>query len=860
MIPAKAAAVNAPDFSAHKLIHKNLGEPYFLEAGQPGFFELYSRKSAAGEMILEITAPQEFYAELYLLPHGQSQARLIPGNAGGTFRIPGNIDWRAWGNALLFEARDGAPRQFDVGFKLSSAAGEVLYEQRVPIEILPATASAPKEHTLKLGSWYGYPLQRIYPEATGRGVLPEKLLRYWESAGFSGAPGMQAPGWDCFINLTNYFPYHSPGADGIRKMVTVGGSEGILSCPSALIAAGGGFYASELRRHGMDKIIREKKLPVTVDYEPYCYGWVTEGCFCEECRTAFQKFAKLDKRPGVRTILLKHQPQWIEFRCHQRAGVVKAMADGVRQVAPGTEFWLCSMPMPGAGEDAEYFKLYGIDPRLHEPHVDQFLPMNYDPGILFYRRLERDRLALRKPVHPLGDNGWSTFDGYYPKRVELQLVSAAFLGFKDYYFGKGLPRLDAGYLQAIKRALHTAVLLNRDENSGAPAATAAFEAAVPEQDRNNFHVFKCVNPDGTTLLMLVNNGLERKLYARVSANPAADIAGTYQITDPEAGVVLSPDGRRKLWQSAELGSGFDIEVPALGWRIVRFGRDEKSAWPLRDVRVAAAANAARNRNLRERAGDKSANGMSFKLTSAGAVLATPIQSLTVNLNDGGAAVWNVNQRPVATLGADGMTDPAVISFRGTTVNIENSQIDSDTVSAEFRFPVRGAVYTGLEVCKTYTLRRNDPQMEVKIAVVPTGGYRPFRFRAITLLHVAAAVPGKPYGALIGYRVPGPGGNTVTDLNAKHTGFLRGGALQTADFRHYAPSPGELDGNWCEGFDRATGAGVRVEFAGVNELFMWRGGSEATIEMVYADAYPDRDPHKVRTWTAEYKLKYVEDAK
>jgi hypothetical protein len=45
---------------------------------------------------------------------------------------------------------------------------------------------------------------------------------------------------------------------------------------------------------------------------------------------------------------------------------------------------------------------------------------------------------------------------------------------------------------------------------------------------------------------------------------------------------------------------------------------------------------------------------------------------------------------------------------------------------------------------------------------------------------------------------------------------------------------------------------------VDQLFIWRERQSATLELIWPDAYPDNDPHKVATWKTKYSLKMIKE--
>lgn len=48
--------------------------------------------------------------------------------------------------------------------------------------------------------------------------------------------------------------------------------------------------------------------------------------------------------------------------------------------------------------------------------------------------------------------------------------------------------------------------------------------------------------------------------------------------------------------------------------------------------------------------------------------------------------------------------------------------------------------------------------------------------------------------------------------------------------------------------------VSITAQKVDQLFVWRERKSGTLELIWPDAYPDKDPHKIATWKTSYKFK------
>jgi len=842
------------DFSAYKLTCKNPGEPYFVEKGRVGFFNLFTRNAVTDTITLKLTAPKGFYAELYMVPRGKSHTEFIAPDANGNFVIR-NTEWRAMGNALLFELRDNCPENFTVKAEFISSAGDVVYSLDIPIVTLakqPKLTAYPK---FKLNSWYGYPLARIVPYNSSKGQLPDKMLNDWHDAGFTGARGVTVGSWDLFAECSHVFPWRAAQDRNMPALKTVGGTDGVLLCPSALIAAGKDYFAKKLKASSAyPELIKGR--PACIDYEPYCFGWVTVGCFCQNCREAFQKYAKLNKRPGKRTILTQYEKEWVQFRCQQRADLIKAMADGLHEAAPKSQFYFCSMPSAAVSEENEYAKLYGITPKLYEKFVDVFLPMNYVPTILFYQRLQQDALTLTKPVEPVLDNGWGgNFSGYYPARLAMQIVSTAFCNMRAAYIGTGLLRMDSEYHLATRSAMQSVLLLEKASLQGKLVKNPPLELQVSESGKNYFHAFTRQLPNKKYLLMLVNNSPETPIFVKIADKKKNLQFSTIQLSDPANNTALSPDGKSLSWNSEALTKGFELELAPLKYKFILISGDANNNLAADDVRTYTKKRLAQDNALRKIAAAKRGNGMSFEVKNGKVYLTTLQGKLAVDLSSGGSALWSINNQNIATLGADCLVEPVYTNLAETAVKIFDSSLENDQVSVTVSSTLNVAAYKGLEIRKTYTMFKNSSQIRVDVAVIPTQGYRPFRYKFVNLMKFVPASKVASYGSLHGYKLP-DGSAVKVDENPRHMAYCRPGRILSEGFRNYVPNPGTFSGEWCEAFERANPANkLKATFKDVDEVIFWRGGKDATLELVCFDAYPDRDPHKARTWFGSYTLEY-----
>lgn len=355
--------------------------------------------------------------------------------------------------------------------------------------------------------------------------------------------------------------------------------------------------------------------------------------------------------------------------------------------------------------------------------------------------------------------------------------------------------------------------------------------------------------------MLVNNSPETPIFVKIADKKKNLQFSSIQLSDPANNTALSPDGKSLTWSSEALAKGFELELAPLKYKFILISGDVNNALAADDVRTYTKKRLAQDNALRKIAAAKRGNGMSFEVKNGKAYLTTPNSKLAVDLASGGSALWSINNKNIATLGADCLVEPVYTNLAETAVKIFDSSLDNNKVTVTTTCTLNVAAYKGLEVRKTYTMFKNSSKVRVDVAVSPTQGYRPFRYKFVNLMNFVPASKVSSYGSLHGYRFSD--GNAVkVDENPRHMAYCRKGRILTEGFRHYVPNPGTFNSEWCEAFERANPANtLRAEFKDIDELVFWRGGKDATMELVCFDAYPDRDPHKARTWYGSYTLEY-----
>jgi hypothetical protein len=811
---------------------------------------------------MDISVPENVKTEVYIYQNGgcrkfsPAKVSKVTQNKILTYHIPRHVNWLAWGNGIFFKPGANTPERFEIKVDFKDKNGKSMYKISVPVSQIAAADKVKLPKKIRCRSWYSHPLARNCDSAQ-QGTLPNALLKDWLDSGFDGGNASinGAPDWSQFYDLTHKTPFWARDSKTMPQAIGVGGGRTRLLCPSALIKGGADYYVKTLTAGNALKYIKKGSPSITVDYEPYCDGWVTKGCFCKDCLKDFARFANISSSGLTpKTILTKYEDKWVEFRCIQRAKVVKAMVDAIHRLNPEAKFMLCSMPMPGKGEDYRYFKEYGIDLRLYDSFVDIHMPMNYVPNIKYFHRLERDAKCLKKPLMPIIDNGWGTLSGYYPGRAQIQILAAAFMGCKRIYLGQGLMRMDGAWLKMVKQIMSKIAEIEPFIDSSR-LGNDTIKVVPGLLAQNNLYSVYRKDKKGNYLLLVVNNSPLNSIFATVKANRLA--APFYSIKSL-AGSYLSPDGKRTYFTRQELQKGFPVKLIPFGFHILKIipGKQTAASKIFSTNEWAKEEKDVREQFIRMTKEQKS-NGMSTRMTPDGFTITTPVNSLLVNMRNSAAALWLVNGKPAMTAVAqDSFVAPSMLNVQGLNAKLESCTINKDNTTAVFAVKIKDLTYSGLLIRKTYKVHKNSARIDIQVQVVPEAGYRPFRYRVNNILSIGKDKTNTSYPDKIAYQIP-YNTKVIQDKGAKVSIYTRKGAEYPDNkvfFKSYA-TPEYFSGNWCKASNVITGESVKATFSNVDELFLWRRGNVATMEWIYPDAYPDNDPHKVKTWTTAFTLIY-----
>ncbi len=865
-IPVLSADAFSEKFN---FIYKKSHESYQKFAGVPGFLSMSSSPAAREGAILKVRVPESVTLELQLL-HGQSaefQKLFTPEKIEQhnreksiLYRLPHGIIWNFVGNALFFN--ESAPlKEYSIHLDFEFAESERNFQREIRVQLRPRLPSPVPVSDFRLYSWYSYPVMRLN---LAQETMGKDLMKLWQDCGYRGGNGtLDIPDWSGYQDISKVFHYRHKDGVSLPASETPDGHPGPLACLSALNDPNSGFLQSMAANARLNSSLKTNRL--VYDYEPYAggAGWVTRACFCTRCR---EDFAQQEKLPllSAKEILTQHEQAWVQFRCRQRARFIQNIQTLIRKKDSAAEFYLCSMPLPPPAEAERFFKEYGIDLKLCEPFVDGHMPMNYSPSLDFYYRQLQMALDLQKPLYPVLDNGWGTAFHHQPERAHGQILASAFMGIKGVYFGSGLMRMDAAWLEMSHRAM-TAInrfqpLLNE---SRIEQKTWTMQKGL-FADGNVFSITRYQEKTGTWFLFTVNNSPRQTAFAQLlpEQNSGERLAENYAIEEFFSERQLWPDKTRQTFSKTELfREGIPLQLSPFACSLLICRPAESVLSSSGGLIDFAAAVREAESDLREQLANqykpRSEFGMSSRMLAEGLQLQTPSQTLLVHLEEGAFATWSsANSGNLAQIGRDWFVEPEVLSLTDNRAELLDLKFTNTELQAEFRYQIHAPAYEGLILRKRYVMSRNKAAISVQIAIEPGSDYRPFRYRVGNLLNMDRDQSGSSYPDKIEYRVQGMNGDEISRFG--HAIFIHPEAKLPESkpfFAQYAKAQ-TFTGHWLEAQHTLSKNRLRAEFNDVDQIFLWRSGQHATMEWIYADPYPDRDPHKVKTWNTEFTLEFI----
>ena len=841
----------------HGFSAKMPGIAYAVERNGYGWFLMSSsQRLKKGTYYLKVAAPESLDFELYLSNGKRAVLRPVKVKNENnintfTFGPLKNACWYYWGNVLLFKAGEKTPDKFNISLTFTDGSGQKIFSESVKIKTLNRQSIITGKSSFANRMFYSYPLRRIdYSNPQAR--LCREILDYLRNKGITSVGYLDFIKKSPFpekagevICHTRFLPYNASYPNIHRllekhEIPMAMNLAGIRSdCeiePQAIVEKGLPFFR-ELLNNNKNTKYRNSELVWISDYEPYAHeGPVTKYSFAPESIEAFRKFIKASAKLKLtpRMILSKYIKQWVKFRCQQRTELIKTQAKALKEYNPKALFALCSMPLPEAGADnLKYFKRFGVDLRMVDPYVDMHLPMIYARDALFYRRVQSTVKQLKKPVYVVVNCGYDR-GIHRPKRLFRLMVGSAFLGTKGVYHWPGLKSMDGEFLQNMQKAMNLIAKIKPFVNESS-LQTPPKGIYCPDDKKENFY-YALRRKNQNYMFFLVNEGKNKTLYPRITL-PA----------DTKLDNVLELVKNQRLELSKH---SFNVELPPGSIRIIYTG--VKAGLPqikFSTVNTEAIERKAKAQQEKIKAMHRSgsAHDMSYSFKESVLRVKTPSQTVEFDMDNCALGKWSINGtnksvEVLSTLGLNFFDYPGNMTIKDIPAELENIQIMPSTLKLEVYYKIKNAPFDGLVIRKTFLLKRDKPEIQVKIKIVPAGGYRQFAFRvnnftkkteAVFLINGRKVKTQKRFGSVFNR----DGFDYEKFLKSKH--IIKAGGFSADNCGLSFP---------------AEKIEVKCSFSkDVKALMNWKGANINTMELIYDKVYKDNDPHKIKEWECNYTL-------
>ena len=796
-----------------------LGTPYNLEKNGVGFLRLNSGTMPRQTVAVTVKAPAGVKSELYIWKRAKQTCIKVP-LKDGKYIVDRSFDWLTWSNCLIFTADKTVADKFDISMTFECGKKKISFT--VPVQQIAEYKGTALPAKQRYSSSQDFPVSRIDTKDP-QNTLAIALENYWKNSGWHHVKEVE------IVRTMVHYDW-KPQMVNLRQAVDPTGAPVPIYCDSAMVAAGSDFFKAIFDKPQHARRIAEA-LRVTWDYEPYTKGPVTISCFCKDCIKAFAKENNLPETITGNDIIKNHRRAWVDFRCRQRAASVKTVVEGLKKSNPKAKFGFCSMPFAPKNE-LEYEETYGIRSSLYDDFVDFFNTMNYSRNLDFFRSLEREALELKSPKSVLVSNGWGRPDPGIHRA--LQLFTAFFFAGKDDTpaIAQGLFVSDGEQVREFRRYMNLLAKTGPHWQQGKLVKNSR-KVYPGFNAEDNIYVLERKGDNGKSWNLVVNNSIRETIFAKLACAQGS-------ATNLENGKVLPVKNGKVALKLAPLTCmviEFSPEKKAAAGDIPDYDKDEQKA-------IEA---------YRKKVSSKSKNGMRYAVTPESCIISTPVHSLELALKNSGEAVWKHKGKVVGSLiGRDVFMDKGVLYLSGKNITLEDAAITANSIKVRFSYTITEAPYTGLVLRREYTLARNKPEIDAYIEIVPQGGYRPFRLRTVNnFVMQKKSNPNAPVSEVsVG---------KVSDKNTFHISFVRPGA-KFADGKPYFD--GKRGAQKVYPLDKDTFAirsinakeQIEINAKQVDQLFVWRERASGTLELIWPDAYPDNDPHKIATWKTSYKIR------
>ncbi len=823
----------------HNMTNTPAGIPYKLEKGEVGFLRLDTGRIKSEQLAIQVEIPPGVSIEPYFFNSATGflqQERPEKQTSGRVEFAARRRNWLAWSNGILFVADDNVPEEFSIRVGLNDADSQQTWQHEIPVRQVQGKYSGQYRKSQKFiyDSYQNFPVRRI-DYAGGAGPLAIRLRNNWLSSGWKEIP---------FFNITRFLSLRlkeNSGFEGVYPVAeTVSSAPGPLYCNQAIIKGG----VERMHQYLLDRKLEESlRSPghIHYDFEPYVTGPVTLTCFCSDCRKAFAESRKLASVPTAEQILQKHESDWVRFRCQQRASAVKIMVQAIKRIAPESVFLFCSMPLPPQPEKAAaYYREFGIDLKLYDDFVDIHTPMNYTATLDFFRSLEQEAQYLQKPRQTIVSNGWGSIVDINVQQRANQLLGTFFCDNFHPSIGQGLFLAQGDLIATIKDRMTD--IANTEERwiqgklqlSGKTPVLPGFQA------ENQFYSLERRSEDGRKWLLIFNNHPKNMIYTKIAQDSTT--LHVYDLLQQKQ--LLPNDGL------------FTLALPPVSCRLLEFNPAKVfSQWASEDSKQVLALEQAGLAEQQQLFQTIRRNGFVYQRDAETCTVTTSTQKLVFHLTQNAEASWDVAGKAVlAGTGRLGFIDRGAFPLQKLHASPNAFEFQKDSLQLTFSSSIEQAPYDGLLIQQTWTIFRERPELTYEVALIPEGGFRPFRLRNTHILAIGREQTSRePYASRIEYQI-----DAVKEHAFRTVNFVRPDGVfpdGEAFFGRYAKEQFPLKGNLFVARDTLSGAQIQIESEGVEQIFGWRDKHSATLETIYADAYPRNDPHLIKTWKSRTHFIY-----
>ncbi len=823
----------------HNMTNTPAGIPFKLEKGEVGFLRLDTGRIKAEQLAIQVETPPGVSIELYFFNSatGFLQREHPQQQENGHLEFAARRrNWLVWSNGILFAADATVPEEFSIHIKLLDADSLQTWQHEIPIRQVQSQYSGQYKKPQKFAydSYQNFPVRRI-DYAGEAEPLAIRLRNNWLSSGWNETP---------FFNITRSLSLRLSenfGFEGVYPVAeTVSGAPGPLYCNQAIIHGG----VERMHQYLLDcKLEENLRNPghIHYDFEPYVTGPVTLTCFCADCRKAFAESHTLEAVPTPEQILQLHEADWVRFRCQQRASTVKIMVQAIKRIAPGSEFLFCSMPLPPQPEKAgAYYREFGIDLKLYDDFVDIHTPMNYTATLDFFRSLEQEAKYLQKPRQTIVSNGWGNIVDINVRQRANQLFAAFFCD--NFYpsIGQGLFIAQGDLIAAIKDMMTNVANTEERWTQGKLQLSDKIPVSPGFQAENQLYSLERRSQDGRKWLLIINNHAKNTIYAKV----AQDSTQQHVFDLLQQKRLLADNGV------------FTLALPPVSCRMLEFNPAEVfSQWAPEDSRQVLDAEKAELAEQLKLFQTIRRNGFVYQRDAETCTVSTSSQKLVFQLTQNAEASWEVDGKAVlAGSGRLGFIDRGAFPLQKLHASPSSYEFQKDSLQLTFSNSIEQAPYDGLLIQQTWTIFKDRTELTYEVALIPEGGFRPFRLRNTHILAIGREQTSRvPYASRIEYQI-GP----VKEHTFRTVNFVRPEGVfpdGEAFLGRYAKEHFTLQGDRFIARDTLSGAQIQIESEDVEQIFAWRDKHAATLETIYADAYPRNDPHLIKTWKSSTHFIY-----